>query len=204
MIPGCAPLPVRPHLPHQLPLVWQQRLLERPGADAGGADGGDGRGAVGGVTRRLRCPPSTATAQCACGFGAKARAGTKKFVRRGGREFFCSAQRKYRAHFAPKPGHIALSPHLAGSLVVACLSLLWRERHCGLAFSNGGYLKRTGSLKTALYVDQTIFLKVPGFSLFLVDQTSQMKQERMIDFVVEVANLYDSGLRWTSRWISRK
>ena len=55
----------------------------------------------------------------------------------------------YRAHFAPKPGHIALSPHLAGSLVVACLSLLWRERHCGLAFSNGGYLKLAGSLKTA-------------------------------------------------------
>ena len=41
----------------------------------------------------VRCPPSTATAQCACGFGAKARAGTKKFVRRGGREFFLTRNR---------------------------------------------------------------------------------------------------------------
>ena len=160
MIPGCALPLVSPHLPHQLPLVWQQRLLERPGADAGGADGSDGGGAAGclSFSRDVRCsvavklcrgcavryPPSTATAQCACGFGAKARAGTKKFVRRGGRQFFCSALSLYRAHFAPKPGHIALSPHWAGSSVVACLSLLWREWCCGLAFSNGGYLKFTG------------------------------------------------------------
>ena len=41
----------------------------------------------------VRCQPSTATAQCACGFGAKARAGSKKFVRRGGREFFVTRNR---------------------------------------------------------------------------------------------------------------
>ena len=115
MTPGCALPLVSPHLPHQLPLVWQQRLLERPGADAGGADGSDGGGAVGGVTRRLRCPPSTATAQCARGFGAKARAGTKKFVRHGGRGFLYCATDVPRA-FRPKARSHCTITALGGQL----------------------------------------------------------------------------------------
>jgi hypothetical protein len=33
-----------------------------------------------------------------------------------------------------------------------------------------------------------------------MEQTIQMTQEKMIDFFVEVASLYGSGLRWKSRW----
>ena len=39
----------RPDFPHQLSVVWLQRLLEGPGFDARRADGGDAGGSVGGV-----------------------------------------------------------------------------------------------------------------------------------------------------------
>ena len=80
-------------------------------------------------------------------------------MRRGGREFFVVRYLGTAriSHQSP----VTLHYHRAGRAAqLACwLLLLLRERYCGLAFSNGGYLKRTGSLKTALYVDQAIFCK---------------------------------------------
>ena len=44
---------------------------------------------------------------------------------------FCSAPPLYRAHSAPKPGHIALSPHWAGSL-------LWFVHRLAISFYGAG------------------------------------------------------------------
>ena len=51
----------------------------------------------------------------------------------GWSRIFCTAQSMYRAHSAPKPGHIALSPHWAGRSFVA-LTVAFAAAVCGGRF----------------------------------------------------------------------
>ena len=76
----------------------------------------------------------------------------------------------FRAHFTPKPGHIALSPCLVGCWVVGInaagvitsLEMGDTETRCGAE----------GCCTDA----STQFLEVPGLALFLIDQIIQAGQ----------------------------
>ena len=68
----------------------------------------------------LACAARCVDSAICCGFGVKARAGRKKLVRRGGREFFM-ARKRFAARI-PSQSPVTLRHHRAG-LVVGQISV---------------------------------------------------------------------------------
>ncbi len=155
--------------------------------------------------------PVAATRQGACGFGSEARARTKKSVRHGGRRFFLGTPRFVPHAFRTK----ARSPCL---IATPCVVGVRRLVNCrvapeGEADSRGVAHHgpaRKGMSRTLQLGENgglnrlTVSGKLPGYTLFLMEQTIYMGRGQMSFFVDETANLHCSVVRWTLRYTARR